>query len=442
MRKIINFLFQSIAAQTVFTNFLILCLGFASSIFLSRQLGPEGRGEIAVATVWFQTLVYLGSFGIQEASAYYAAIPHSNTNSVLSNALILSMIQTIILIPFGHIILPAVLIQQRTIVIVGSQILLIAIPIALLTLNGVNVFRAKLLMIPFNLSQLIIPTSTVIAIVYLATNHLLTFLNVILVNIILYVLLLIVIISLLLKYNLWDCFQLDIKLMKQMLQFGGRVQMGSISQLANLRLDQLLMTAFLPATELGLYVVAVSAANIPRAVSSAFRTIIAPTIAREEITKSTIDMIMIKVHRFWLINIMIGIILAFLIPVAIPIVFGADFRDSIIPAEILISATICLGGKELLTGIAYGLGLPAVVSKAEFLSLLTTLTGLIVLLPSFGIIGAAITTLIAYSVSLIFLAYRLHSEHRVSPKFLFSLSLADLVEFRSYLFGFIRNELL
>jgi O-antigen/teichoic acid export membrane protein len=407
---------RSPTTQTVITNYVTLVCGFLASLLLARQLGPSGRGEVTAAYLWPQTLVYLAGFGIEEASLYFSARLEGRTPALLSNALMFALIQCAIIIPLGFLLLPFLLAEQSADVIDGSRLLLATIPFAFMTLYGSNVLRGRLRIPYCNAIQLVFPVSTLLGIVWMSATHTLSLDSVVRLYLSAFVLALTVTLAILLGLRLWSPFRLDWGLAKQMLRFGAKIQPGAISQLANLRLDQMLMAAFLPAAQLGLYTVAVSASSITSVVPSAIRSILTPTVAQGQHSgaEGSTAAIEKRLHRYWLVNAASGLALLLVIPWLLPLIYGDAFRQSVLPAEILVVAAVLLGGKQILTGACYGLGTPFLVSQAEIASLACTVVGLLLLLRPLGIVGAALASLVAYGVSFLLLAYRLHHVHRLS----------------------------
>lgn len=412
--------------QTTVVQFIILGLGLVTSLMLARLLGPTGRGELAAALLWPQSLVYLGSFGIQDACVYYAARPRMRTGVVLTNAFFLFLIQIALLLPLGYLLMPHLLSQQSSAVITISRPLLITTVLGLASLYATSVLRAKLEMGIFNSLSLILPIGTLAGVIWLLATKRLFLDNIAFLYIILYILLALMSFAALFVKRLWDRFRLDPPLLKQMVTYGAKVQIGSMSQMANIRLDQMLMAALLPATQLGLYVVAVSVANITMVIPTAIRTVLAPSIAQVDQATKDIPNLEAQLRMYWSLNVAVGLAILLLAPFAMTIAFGSAYKAAILPAGILILAMVCLGGKEILSGTAYGLGTPLLVSQAELVSLLITALGLAVLLPLWGIVGAAVASLLAYGAALATLALRLRQMHQISPRKTLFLGVRDV----------------
>jgi O-antigen/teichoic acid export membrane protein len=390
-----------------------LVCGFLASLILARQLGPTGRGEVTAAYLWPQTLVYLAGFGLEEASLYFSARLAGRTGAILTNALLCGLAQAAIVLPLGFVLLPLLLAGQSPEVVNGSRLL--TVPLGFMTLCGANVLRGRLRIPYSSIIQIIFPVSTLLGIVWMSVHHSLSLDNVVRLYLAAFTLGLLVALGILFGLRLWRSFRLEWGLLKQMLAFGAKVQPGAISQLANLRLDQMLMAAFLPAAQLGLYAVAVGASSITSVLPSAIRTVLTPTVAQGQHGGSEgAASLEGRLHRYWLVNVTAGIALFLVLPWLLPLIYGGEFGPAVLPAEILVVAAVLLGGKQILTGASYGLGTPFLVSQAEIASLACTVVGLLLLLRPLGIVGAALASLFAYGVSFALLAYRMRRVHRLS----------------------------
>lgn len=79
------------------------------------------------------------------------------------------------------------------------------------------------------------------------------------------------------KYNL--------RVLKVLYNYGGKVWAGDLSQGINYRLDQILISNFFSTKQLGLYVVALSIANFTTILANSFKTILLPIVAKTPFIK-------------------------------------------------------------------------------------------------------------------------------------------------------------
>ena len=92
-----------------------------------------------------------------------------------------------------------------------------------------------------------------------------------------------------------------------------------------------------------------------------------------------------------------SVALAAISPVIIPLIYGAAFQDAVRPTIILLVGSIPWGGQIVARQCANALGFPGFSSVGECVGLAVTIIGLVLFVPSYGIIGAAVVSVVAYA---------------------------------------------
>jgi len=217
----------------------------------------------------------------------------------------------------------------------------------------------------------------------------------------------------------------DFGLAKRMFAYGSKVQIGQVSGLANISLDQALIAAWLPPSYLGLYVVAVSVSAIPQLFASAVETVTTPSIGQKATAEEKRELTLDTFRRYWRVSLLVVVGTALLLPVAIPMFFGVGFKSSLLPAEILLLASLFMGARQVLGGVSFALGVPWLGSKGNIAGLFCTVILLYLLLPWWGIVGAAVASAVAYFAEVVVILYGLRRNH--------ALPIAQLFRFNSRL---------
>lgn len=417
---------RSLIFRTLVTNSGIVALGLVNSILLSRWLGPTGRGEVAAAMLWPMLLVYLSSLGLIASTLYFAASPSSKLQPIFTNAMVLAVIQSTVALIIGYVALPYLLHSQTAAVVNAGRLYLLVIPLSLSTQYGISILQGRMHMRAFNWLRTILPFGYLAGTLALVTIGRLVLLNIVILHLCLSVVVWIATFAFLLRLGMRPSFQIETDLGKQMLKYGAKVQVGNVSGLANQSLDQVLMAAWLPPVYLGLYVVAVSSAGVCQMFSQAVQMVSTPSITRCESPAESAAVLESVFRRYWVFSLLITLAIAAVLPLAIPIVFGSNFKAAIWPAEILLLGAFLIGAKEVLAGGAQALGNPWLGSKAHLGALIVTIGLLYVLLPSMGITGAAIATSAAYGTQLLIVLFGLHRSHAIPASKLFQIKLTDL----------------
>jgi O-antigen/teichoic acid export membrane protein len=85
---------------------------------------------------------------------------------------------------------------------------------------------------------------------------------------------------------------------------------------------------------------------------------------------------------------------------------GSAYRDAVNIARVLLVASVFLSMNSTLTALLKAVGRPLQAGLGASLALLVTVAGLILLVPPYGIMGAAVVSLAAYAVSATFMLQR------------------------------------
>jgi O-antigen/teichoic acid export membrane protein len=186
-------------------------------------------------------------------------------------------------------------------------------------------------------------------------------------------------------------------LMRRLLRYGLPAWAGTMSGILILRLDQVLLTPLSSARQLGLYAVAVSVAELPAIALLAVRDVgFASAVGRGD--QAFVARIARAVVLLCVPSLVIGVALA---PLAIPLVFGQPFEDSARMTQVLLLGLLPsgVGGVVLQAGLL-GSGRPGLASVAQVSAALLTVVGLVALVPHFGALGAAWTTVASYLLAM------------------------------------------
>jgi O-antigen/teichoic acid export membrane protein len=187
---------------------------------------------------------------------------------------------------------------------------------------------------------------------------------------------------------------LDLSLRREALAFGVRVWVGRLANVANLRLDQVVLIPIVSSADLGRYVVAAALGSIPTLVAGPVGQILEPRVANRGVADLP------RVLRCTILA--TGAIAAVVGAVTSPLLrhlFGPSFTDATGPAWLLLAASVPYVARFLVRSCLVAAGHPSAGSKAELVALAATTAGLVILTPAFGILGAAVTSLGAYTIS-------------------------------------------
>ncbi len=403
--------------STVATDLFLVALSTVSGILVARLLGPAGRGEFAIAILWPSMLAAFGMLGVKEALTFERARGNHPQAVLAGTAITLALCQSVLLVGFGALLIPLLTRTQSQEVTRASLTFLLFIPTNLVAQVALGLLQGSLDLLVFNALRISV------GMVYLAALLLLWAMGAVTVwNVTVGLLIantctaLMALGAILRKYGVrWV---LDLGLIQRVYGYGLRSHVGSVSSILNQRADQMLMAVLITPEQMGWYAVAVSVSSLARLPSGAFAILTFPKVAGASPAEQ---------HRLTSLysrlnttaSSGIGLLLMLLLPMLVPLVYGEAYAPSIVPAEILVVASIAVAVGQAWAGSLRGLGRPAEPAKAEIISLVVTVVGLALLLGPLGIVGAALTSLVAYLMAAGFMYLRLRQ--------LFEMGLRDLL---------------
>ena len=392
---------RSLTTQTFVTNLLIALLAFVTSAILARWLGPSGRGQLAAIVLWPTLLTYLATFGLFDAIVYFAALPTARLERLVGSVLVVLAVQSALVVPIGYVLMPTLLRNYaESDIQLGRHFLLIS-PIALVTQYATSLLQGRLQIRTFNWVRLVIPVCYAGAAVAFrftemlsvgAMVHMLLALNVVVFVVVL--LRTIQILGLIVP-------EVDLGFTRELLAYGSKTYVSSIAAQMNLQLDQTLIVLWLSPTQLGLYTAAVSAANVTQMLPQAVKIVLVPLVTGERTVALRVKSLTSSFRAYWTLSLAGAALLAAVVPLGLPLVYGRDFTGSVATAEVLLIGSVLLGAKTVLNAGTQALGDPWIGSKAELLALVVTVGALVLLVPSIGIVGAAIASVVAYGAALV-----------------------------------------
>jgi O-antigen/teichoic acid export membrane protein len=184
---------------------------------------------------------------------------------------------------------------------------------------------------------------------------------------------------------------------RRLATFGVQGEAGNVLQLLNYRLDQYLLRAFVGLSGVGIYAVSVSLTEAVWMLANAVALVLVPRLAAaddEEARRVT----PLAARNTIAIGTLAAIVLGIAAPIVVPAVFGHAYEGSVRALWWLLPGTVALTGSKVLTGYIFSRGRPLVNTGITVASLIITLAALLVLVPPFGVEGAAAASSVAYGV--------------------------------------------
>src|SRR5205823_4301596 len=196
-------------------------------------------------------------------------------------------------------------------------------------------------------------------------------------------------------YTPWPRLHRELSL--EMMRFGLKGHIGRIANMLNWRLDVMILSVLAPVEVVGYYAVATKVAEAFRPLSAAFTFVLRPMIASLSVSEARAQGVSLY-RRVFALNLLLVVIMAFAGGPIIVRMFGPDFVAAVPAFQILLVGLAALGGAGVLNGYNVGIGRPEFNSYTALAGLVITVIGDVTLIPHYSLIGAAVTSSVAYSV--------------------------------------------
>jgi O-antigen/teichoic acid export membrane protein len=404
-KRVVGDVFKNHLFFTVWINIILALLGLASGGLAAHLLGVAGRGELAAIQLWPTFFASFSMLGLSDAIVYFTAKETLRAGRYLVSAMGLTLILSLPFMGLGYVLIPIFLTAQTPEVVAASRIYLLLIPLYSIIGLPLQALRGRNDMLAWNWIRLAQPIGWVCILIVMGLREQnsaqeAAFAYIWLLGVLFLPIVIII------SRRLPGPYRFDRSLWPPMLRFGLPSVAASFPVILNLRLDQFLMAGILSPQVLGLYVVAVAWAGAVSPLLSAIDIIVFPRVASQSDPKERNRVLIQGVHLAVLVGAALIVVLVTITPFVLPMIFGENFKQAVPSSIILIVAGVITSINGVLENGARGLGKPSVVLASESVGLIATLIALAFLLGPFGIVGAAISSLLGYSGTLFALLFQ------------------------------------
>jgi O-antigen/teichoic acid export membrane protein len=389
---------QENLAVTIGVNLVLQAVGIATGAMVSRLLGVNDRGVLALAFSWAAAITYVGDLGAPVAFSFLAATKRYSIEQLEANSYWLSLIQTAALAIVGIPLIAVILRNQFQAVAITQLFLLAYLPTNLVQryllslLQGTNRFRAygfAIVSVQLTYGMVVL----ILLLVHLRSTPL-VLTSMIAGNI--------VAIGIAFRglgrppRPSWP----DVGLMGATFNYGVRAHVGTLAPIERLQADLLVVSAVLGPYSAGLYVVASSAASLPKVLGFAMGMVALPHVAMGETEGARLQAVgsMFRLGLLLILGVTIPLELA--IGFLLPLVYGAEFAGAVPLAQILIIGTMAASLRRTLGDCLRGLGHPMRATIPEAVGWLIAGAGMLFLVPTMSAMGAAIAVVLSFLTAL------------------------------------------
>lgn len=370
-------------------NVFVTLLGFVSGPLQARELGPAGRGELAAAVVVVTLVPWFLNLGLPAFVAREVATEETDQGTLFGTVIVLGLISSLVGWAWALPVARLVAHGRRPVellIMLGFAFL----PIALVGNVLSGAFWGGQDWRGLSTLRLLAPGLVVIGFLGLAATHHFTVATAAGVTFAAGLGSLAPLVPLVWHTRGW---RFDSILASRALRWGTRMWLGTLANLGNLRLDQLLMAGLVPARELGLYTVAVTTSGFTAVLTQSLNFLVLPLVARGD--RASVR----RILRITLVGTAAGCaVLALVAPWIVPVLFGQAFTGSVTLLQVLVVGSVLLAGNGVLNAALGGDGHPGDTALAEGIGLGLTIPVLVLVLPTFGAMGAAVVSDLSYAV--------------------------------------------
>ena len=384
--------FVGVVGRLTTVNALVRGLGLITGPLMARALGPDGRGELAAILVPLGLAPVIAMLGLTPYATRQVArglAPGVVLGSIGSVMIVTGVLGMLVAVPVADYLADG-RDTVRTFVIIG----LLTLPISLLgqllisIVNGLELWRSVMT------ARLIPPLAGLVGVVGLYAAGELTVASAAIVTIVSSIAQI--------APGLWAIVKrrerprVRRSVIAEGTRFGLKAWANQLTANANARLDQLLMIKMVSSRELGLYAVGANAASVAPLFTTALVVPLSVRVARGES-----QLVARAVRTTIALSAAIAVALAAAIPIALPLLFGEDFSDATLMAQLLLLGSIPAAGRAVLASALTAAGRPGAGAIAQTVGLLVTAPSLVLVLPELGGEGAAlVSTVVALVIFL------------------------------------------
>jgi len=372
-----------------------LFFGLGIVVLVARELGPAGQGLFAVAFSLTLVLIHVGGLGLTSANPYFSAREAEQRPGIVTNSLWLAAGLGLVLIAVGagvKLVAPGfvegVSWTELLVALVGVPGALAAVFLQgillgegrIVAYNAVDVSQFALTLVALAIGFWAFDFRVVGALAVLSASRIASALAYLAV--------------LLLRHS--PQLAADSALARRMLTYGLRAYLAVLASFLVIRLDLLLVNAYIGAHEAGLYSVTATIADGLFVLPAVVGLNLFPRVARGDPTEATAAV-------FRSIAVLYGLLCLATIPLAGPgirLVFGDAFDGSVSLYYWLLPGIYCVGMLTILAHHFAGRGYPIEAAAVWLVGLAVNLAINVVFLPGRGAWVASAASSVTYALML------------------------------------------
>ena len=367
-----------------------------AAVVTSRVLGPSGRGEVAAAVNVAALAYLLGTLGLSPAVAYFAArgtiaYPVLLGNSLVMGAMLggVTAIATVGVatvfpavmgdVPSGLLVLGVLWFPftftelYLSYLIIGRQ--------RLFASNALNLVARVVSLLLISLACLAFPHPATVVVLTQGYSVIRLVLNLVYMR----------------RMGFLVRPRVELGAFWTKLGYATRGRGNDVLNFLNMRLDVVLLNVLSTPAAVGVYATAAVISELTWQPSLAVSKVIFPRTAAAPDAGAALATTLASTRVTFALTVLVGILVGAVGWVAIPVVFGDGFAGARSALLVLLPGSALWSLSRVLTAALSGMGLPQIGSVVAGASFALTITGDLLLIPRYGVNGAAVASTVAYA---------------------------------------------
>ena len=385
-------------ARVLALRSLAIGVNVLTGLLTAAVLGPAGRGEQTALTVAPQFLAGLATLGLHASFIYNVKADPQHEREYLGANLVMLCLAGIVVSAVGWVALPYWLTQYSPDAIALARMFLCTAPFTCMTWTLLAAAEARGLFNFANRTLYLQSLVTLAMLLVLAWLHLLTpgtagaTYMIVPIPAFLYF-----------AWHIGRMVRPTLRLRppfpRRLLHYGLRFY--GVDLLATLSgyLDQVIIVALLAPELVGIYSVALSTARMLTVLQTAVGSVLFPSVAARS-TAVVVERVAATLRVTSLVTALAALAMGLAGPYLLTLLYGPRFASAVTPFQVLLLDTLVASSARILYLAFSGSGRPEWVTGFEMAGVMVSVAAMLVLVPRFGLTGAAFAVLLASSVRL------------------------------------------
>jgi O-antigen/teichoic acid export membrane protein len=220
--------------------------------------------------------------------------------------------------------------------------------------------------------------------------------------------------------------------LKPILFFSGVGYLSIVLNLINYRFDVWVVDKYNGTAALGLYAVAVGLGQLLFNVSEPFSRVVQPFLYGQK-REEMMDRYRMIARVNFTVTAALALFIGIVAPIVVPLLFGATFAGSVAALRLLLPGIVFSSATKFLAGLVVQRGYQKFNLYATMVGAIITIVLDLLLIPIWGILGAAIASTLSYLAILIVVLTTIENKIGLSTRDLFFITFSDVQQLRKKL---------